>query len=120
MAKDKDREIDLNNFLNLASEEKILLRLYITGAATKSMRAVENIKSICEYYLKGQYELEVIDIYRQPWVAAQDQIVAIPTLIKKNSFQVIRLIGDMTDREKVMAFLGINLKMNGAANKDNY
>jgi circadian clock protein KaiB len=84
-----------------------VLHLYITGATPNSTRAVRNVKEICEKYLKGRYELVIIDIYQQPTLAEQDQIIAAPTLVKKSPFPVRRLIGDMSDRERVLSGLGI-------------
>lgn len=83
------------------------LRLFVTGATPNSSRAISNLKQICEKYLKGNYELEIIDIYQQPLVAESEQIVALPLLIKKTPFPVRRLIGDMSDTDKVLR--GLNL-----------
>jgi circadian clock protein KaiB len=85
-----------------------ILRLYITGMTPNSKRAVENVKQICEEHLPGRYELEVIDIYQQPTLAQQEQIVAAPTLIKKLPGPLRRLIGDMSNTEKVL--IGLDLK----------
>jgi circadian clock protein KaiB len=117
MAKNRKNNVDIENFLKPDFDEKIMLRLYITGAAVKSMMAIENIKSICEKYIKGRYELEVIDIYRQPDVAVKDQIVAVPTLIRTTGDNKTRLIGDMSDKSKIMKLLGINYNLNGEAGK---
>jgi circadian clock protein KaiB len=114
MAKNTNDEIGYDHFLKYNSEEKVLLRLYITGATVKSMKAIENIKIICEKYLKGRYTLEVIDVYRQPRLAIDDQIVAIPTLINITGSKV-RLIGDMSDKKKILAILGLNVNLNGEA-----
>lgn len=85
-----------------------ILRLYITGMTPNSKRAVANVKKICEEHLAGRYELEVIDIYQQPSLAAGDQIIAAPTLIKKLPFPLKKLIGDMSNTEKVL--LGLDLR----------
>jgi circadian clock protein KaiB len=87
---------------------KLMLRLYITGASSISMRAVENLKIIAEKYLKSRYELQVIDIYRQPWRAVEDQIIATPTLIIYGADKISRLVGDLSDYSKVLFVLGIN------------
>lgn len=71
------------------------------------MRAISNIKSICEKYLKGNYILEVIDVYKSPEIAQKEQIVALPTLIKKKPQMERRLVGDMSETEKVLRGLGI-------------
>ena len=86
-----------------------VLHLYITGATPNSTRAVRNLKEICEHYLKGRYELLIIDIYQQPELAKRDQIVAAPTLIKKWPLPLRRLVGDLSDRGRVLAGLGIVL-----------
>lgn len=73
-----------------------------------SLRATENVKRICEKHLKGRYELEVIDIYQQPNLAEGDQIIAVPTLIKKLPSPLRKLIGDMSNVERVL--VGLDLK----------
>jgi circadian clock protein KaiB len=83
-------------------------RLYVTGLTPKSTKAIANVRKLCEIHLAGNYELKVIDIYQQPQMAREEQIVATPTLIKKQPLPVRRLIGDMSDTEKFLA--GIDLK----------
>ena len=90
------------------SRAKYILRLYITGMTPKSTRAIANVQALCEKYVEGRYELEVIDIYQQPKLAKGDQIIATPTLIKKLPPPLRRLIGDMSDTEKFL--IGIDLK----------
>ena len=87
--------------------EKYVLRLYITGMTPNSKRAVENVKKICEQHLQGRYDLEIIDIYQEPGLAEGAQIVAAPTLIKKLPIPLRKLIGDMSDTEKVL--MGLDL-----------
>lgn len=84
-----------------------VLRLYVTGTTPASARAVANIKKICEEHLQGRYELEVIDIYQQPEIAEKEQIIAVPTLIKKLPPPLHRIIGDLSDTARVLA--GIDL-----------
>src|ERR1700757_3626889 len=79
-----------------------LLRLYVTGASPNSSRAIANLKEICETYLKDNYELEIIDVYQQPTIAESEQIIALPLLIKRSPSPERRLIGDMSDTEKVL------------------
>lgn len=93
-----------------SGEEKYVLRLYITGITPKSTRAILNIKKICEENLKGRYELEVIDIYQQPLLAKDQQIIAAPTLIKKLPLPLRRLIGDMSDKERILVGLDLRPK----------
>jgi circadian clock protein KaiB len=85
-----------------------VLRLYVTGLTPKSTLAIANVQKLCETHLAGYYELKVIDIYQQPHLAKKEQIVATPTLIKKQPLPVRRLIGDMSDTERFLA--GIDLK----------
>lgn len=89
-------------------EEKIHLVLFITGASPNSVRAVTNIKRICEEFLKGTYSLEIIDVHQTPAIAEKEQIIALPTLIKKGPGPQRRLVGDLSDKAKVMRGLGIH------------
>ena len=82
--------------------EPYVLRLYITGMTSRSGHAVANLRAICEEYLEGRYDLEVIDIYQQPVLTKGEQIVAAPTLIKKLPLPMRRIIGDMSNRERVL------------------
>ena len=91
-----------------ARRVRYVLRLYITGASDRSSRAVSNIRWICEHYLKGRYDLRVVDIYQQPSLAKTYQIVAAPTLIKSEPLPPKRLVGDFSDRERLVAGLGIH------------
>ena len=84
-----------------------ILRLFVTGILPNSARSVINIKAICELYLKDRYELEIIDIYQQPALALAEEIIAIPVLIKKFPLPEIRLIGDLSDTEKVLKGLDL-------------
>ncbi|HWR26500.1 MAG TPA: circadian clock KaiB family protein [candidate division Zixibacteria bacterium] len=93
-----------------AGSEKYLLRLYVTGITPKSTRAFQNIRKMCEENLKGRYELEVIDIYQQPILARDEQIIAAPTLIKKLPLPLRRLIGDMSDKERILVGLDLRPK----------
>ncbi|MBC7740661.1 MAG: circadian clock protein KaiB [Bdellovibrionaceae bacterium] len=84
------------------------LRLYVTGQTAKSVLAFNNLKVICETHLKGEYSIEVIDLLRQPQLAKGDQIIATPTLVKKLPTPVKRIIGDLTNTERVL--VGLNLR----------
>ncbi len=84
------------------------LRLYVAGMTPRSTRAIANIKEICEEHLKGRYDLQVIDLYQQPVLAKGDQIIAVPTLIRKLPLPLRRIIGDLSDREQVL--IGLDLK----------
>ncbi len=89
------------------SNGKYVLRLYVTGMTSRSTQAIRNIKKICEEYLKGHYELEVIDIYQQPELAREGELIAAPTLVKKLPVPIRKLIGDMSNTEKVLVGLNI-------------
>ncbi|MGB5217691.1 MAG: circadian clock KaiB family protein [Smithella sp.] len=89
---------------------KHVLRLYVTGMTPKSTMAIANVQKLCEKYLQGCYELEVIDIYQQPKLAKGEQIIATPTLIKKLPLPLRKLIGDMSDTERFL--VGIDLRQN--------
>ena len=88
-------------------DERYILRLYITGMTARSARTIENLHLFCEKHLAGRYELQVIDVYQQPELASREQIVAVPTLIKKLPLPLRRLIGDMSDEERVLVGLDI-------------
>jgi circadian clock protein KaiB len=89
---------------------KYVLRLYVSGSTLKSALAVENIKRICEQHLKNRYDLEVIDIYQQPNLARDEQIVAVPTLIKRLPPPVRRLIGDLSNQKRVLFGLDLGMR----------
>jgi len=91
-------------------EQLYVLRLYVTGATPRSRRAIANVKRICEQYLHGRYELEVIDLYQQPQLAEGEQIIAAPTLIKKLPLPLRRIIGDMSETEHVLVGLDLRKK----------
>ena len=91
-----------------SGRETYVLRLYITGTTSRSMLAITNLKKICEEYLEGRYELEVIDLYKEPALAKGDQIIAAPTLIKQLPLPFRRIIGDISNKEKVL--LGLDLR----------
>ena len=86
-----------------------ILRLFITGASPNSVRAVENIKAFCEEHLKGNYQLEIIDVYQRPEVAREEQIIALPLLIKKSPAPQRRLIGDLSDTQKLLECFNVSL-----------
>jgi circadian clock protein KaiB len=88
--------------------ERYVLRLYVTGLTSRSTRAIENVRKICEERLPGRYDLEVIDIYQQPALAKGEQIIAAPTLIKKLPLPLRRVIGDMSSTDRVL--LGLDLR----------
>ena len=90
-----------------SGKDAYVFRLYITGASPNSSRAISNIKTFLEKYLKSQYELQIIDVYQQPHIAKTVDIIALPLLIKKFPWPERRMIGDMSDSEKI--FKSLNL-----------
>lgn len=90
-----------------AGREKYILRLFVTGILPNSARAIVNIKAICDKYLTGRYELEIIDIYQQPSLAISEEVVAIPLLIKKSPLPEVRMIGDLSNLENVLKGLDL-------------
>lgn len=95
---------------------KYLLRLYVTGTTGKSMRAIQNVRRICEEHLHDLYDLEVVDIYKNLPLARGDQIIAAPTLIKRLPAPLRRLIGDMSDEQRVLVGLDIRPQRAGRVN----
>ena len=87
--------------------EQYRLRLFITGSTPRSIRAIENMRRICQEHLMGQYDLEVIDVYQNPEATRDLQIVATPTLVKILPEPLRRIIGDLSNKERVLA--GLNL-----------
>ncbi len=104
----KDSTGAFERTLKKASKEKYVLRLYVTGMTTRSTRAIENIKKICDEDLNGRCDLEVIDIYQKPVLAQGEQIIATPTLVKKLPLPLRRFIGDMGDMKRIL--LGLDLR----------
>ena len=87
--------------------ERYVMRLFVTGMTPRSLEAITRAKAICEEYLAGRYELEVIDIYQQPELARGDQIVACPTLVRKLPLPLRRLVGDLSNVERVLRGLDV-------------
>jgi circadian clock protein KaiB len=83
------------------------LRLYVAGKTPRSITAIENLKRICEEYLQGEYRIEVIDLLKKPELARGDQILAIPTLVRKLPMPIRKIIGDLSNTERVL--VGLNL-----------
>ena len=92
----------------VTEKPKYVLRLYVTGQTPRSIKSVENLQRLCEKHLPGRFSLEVIDIYQQPALAAEGQIIAAPTLIKAMPLPLRRLVGDFSDANRVV--LGLDLK----------
>jgi circadian clock protein KaiB len=86
---------------------KYILRLYVTGSTGRSLRAVHNLKKLCEEHLSEDYDLEVIDIYNDPAAAREAQIIAAPTLVKKLPLPIRKFVGDLSDTQKILVGLDI-------------
>jgi len=93
-----------------AVSTRYILKLYVAGQSPKSVNAIANIKTICEEHLQGRYELEVIDLYQQPQLALGEQIIALPTLLRKLPTPLRRIIGDMSNTERVLVGLDLRAK----------
>lgn len=91
-------------------KDKWILRLYVAGQTPKSIAAFTNLKKICEEQLKGKYTIEVIDLLENPQLSRDDQILAVPTLVRKLPVPVRKIIGDLSNTEKVL--IGLNIKLN--------
>ncbi len=91
----------------VANAEHYVLRLYVTGSTKRSARAIETTRQICDTHLKGRHDLVVVDLYEHPEAAAREQIIASPTLVRLLPDPLRRIIGDLSDRQRVLASLGI-------------
>ena len=109
-ARKKDQSVELEKAIKKSSEQKYVLKLYITGMTPRSTKAIMNIRQICEEHLKGHFELEIIDIFQQPVLARGEQIIAAPTLIKKLPLPLRKFIGDMSDTDRILIGLDLRTK----------
>jgi len=94
----------------LIVKDKLILQLYVSGMSQRSMEAIKNIKHLCDEHLKDAFELEIIDIYKHPEVAEEQQIIFSPSLIKRLPPPKKTLVGNLSDTEKVIRGLGITFK----------
>ena len=101
--KESSQEQDISGFWEL--------RLYIAGETANSMRAFANLQRICEEYLKGKYKIEIIDLLKTPKLAAGDQILAVPTLVRKLPEPLRKIIGDLSNTERVLVGLDVRAKL---------
>ena len=109
MTNDERGEIEKNDQNNVDEGARYVLRLFVTGASSNSLRAISNLKRICENHIQGNYSLEIIDVYQQKNIAEIEQLIALPLLIKTLPLPARRLIGDMSDTDKVLRGLGLIL-----------
>jgi circadian clock protein KaiB len=104
----RDTTAEFEQAINEGDTSRYVLRLYVTGLTPRSLAAIETTKRTCEEFLKGRYDLEVIDLSQHPSLAEGEQIIAAPTLIKQLPKPLRRLVGDLSDRERVL--LGLDLR----------
>jgi circadian clock protein KaiB len=104
----------LKDAIGAAPTERFILRLFVSGLSARSRRAIDNIKRLCETHLAGRYELQIIDIYQQPELAKEQQLIAAPTLIKKLPLPLRKLVGDMQDPARVLIMLGVTATDEGS------
>lgn len=90
------------------AESRYSLTLFVTGATPASLHAIRNVRRLCDTRLTGRCDLSIVDIYRRPELARDEQIIAVPTLIKRLPSPVRRMIGDLSDEVRVLAFLGLS------------
>ena len=96
------------------SKDRMLLRLYIAGQTPKSLAAISNLKKICSEYLGGRYKVEVIDLMKNPALAQDHQILAIPTLVRQVPVPLRKIIGDLSNTQQVLVGLDIRSSADGA------
>ena|SRR5579862_1241925 len=94
----------------VVTEGKLILQLYVSGMSPKSMEAIENINRLCAEYLEDTFDLEIIDLYKHPELASEQQIVFSPSLIKQLPLPKKTLVGTFSDKDKVIKGLGISIK----------
>ena len=93
--------------LAVAEEAQCILRLYVAGSTPQSSRAIKNLKAVCETNLPGRYVLTVVDLYAQPELAREDQIVVAPTLVRQSPLPVRYVVGDLSNTDRVLAALDL-------------
>ena len=100
-----------SDVMDLPRDEEFNLRLYVAGLSPKSIRAIENLRQICEIHLAGRYHVEVIDLLVNPKLARGDEIVAVPTLVRTLPIPIRTIIGDLSDADRVL--VGLQLRPAG-------
>jgi circadian clock protein KaiB len=94
----------------VTAREKYVLRLYVTGLTPRSTRAIRAVREICEEKLAGRFDLEIIDLYQQPSRISSDHVVAVPTLVRQEPGPMRYIVGDMSDRQRLLKGLGLPLE----------
>lgn len=105
--KPRDAQAELEKAFASSGKNKFVLRLVIAGTTRRSNAAVANLKAICDKYLPGRYELEVIDIYQQPELAEGLQVIAAPTLVKRLPLPLRKIVGDLSQADRILLALGL-------------
>lgn len=103
----EDSSFIFEQFINDSSNVTYLLKLYVSGSSPQSVRAINNIKKICEENIKGRYTLEVIDLYQNPELAKEADLVAAPTLVRKLPLPLRKVIGDLSNTDRVLVALDL-------------
>lgn len=103
----RDTTAEFERALEAFGTEQFVLRLYIAGNSTRSQAAIENVKRICDEYLRDRCELDIVDIYREPTEIPEDLVLAAPTLIRRLPLPLRRVIGDLSEKEKVLVGLDL-------------
>ena len=98
---------DFERAIAESPDARFVLRLYVSGMTTRSRQAIDNIRQLCEEHLAGRYELEIVDIYQQPGLAKEGQVIAAPTLVKTLPLPLRKVVGNMADPGRIMMVLGI-------------
>jgi circadian clock protein KaiB len=98
---------DITNDIQHSGNEHYVLRLFVSGTSPNSVRAINNIKVICDTHLTGKYDLEIVDIHQQPLLVKDEDVTAVPMLIKKFPLPKRRLVGDMSETARVLKGLGL-------------
>jgi len=110
MKEPTNRADDFEKALQDRGHQKYVLRLYVAGMTPRSRESISAVKNLCEEHLKGRYEIEVIDIYQHPELAKDRQVIAAPTLVKELPLPLRKFIGRLTDEERILKGLDIQLK----------
>jgi circadian clock protein KaiB len=116
-SKPKDAAEAFEKALESTSGANYVLRLFVSGMTASSLRAIQNIRDICQEHLDGRYDLEVIDLYQHPELGKSEQVIAAPTLIKKLPVPLRKFIGDLSEKEKILIGLDLVPKRRGEENQ---
>lgn len=112
----KDSTAEFEQALAKPDDREFVLRLFVSGMTPNSRKAIENVRNLCEEHLKGRYQLEIVDIYQQPHLAREGQVVAAPTLLKELPLPLRKFIGDMSNTQRIL--LGLDLRTKPAAGEE--